>query len=344
VKRVFVCPDGGIALLPFETLPGSRPGGFLVEDLGFVYVQSAEEILEDPYGGGHGDGALLAGGLDYDALPDGSAKSSVGLAAAGSVAFGREAGAVEEPTPPSELRAFQDRFPPLPHTTEEVRSIAAIYRRSHGDEGEAAVLSGTEATEGRIKGAVQGKRYVHLATHGFFLPRDTRTMFDEAMEEGAAGATFDSLHRGRPLVGALPGVASGIALAGANLPAEAGRENGLLTAGEAAWLDLSACDIVTLSACDTGLGMPTRGEHLLGLRRALRLAGARTRVTSLWKVSDEATSELMQGFYRRLWVERQGKLEALRGAQLEMLRRNRERFGEARPETWGAFVLEGDWR
>ena len=108
--------------------------------------------------------------------------------------------------------------------------------------------------------------------------------------------------------------------------------------------DLRSCELVVLSACQTGLGRARGGEGMLGLRRAFQQAGAKTVVSSLWNVRDASTRELMLGFYRRLWQDRQGKLEALRGAQLEMLARNRERRGAPLPATWGAFVLSGEWR
>ena len=53
----------------------------------------------------------------------------------------------------------------------------------------------------------------------------------------------------------------------------------------------------------------------------------------------------MQSFYERLWLDGESKQHALRNAQLEMLKRNRiENDGAALPSTWGAFVLDGDWR
>ena len=84
---------------------------------------------------------------------------------------------------------------------------------------------------------------------------------------------------------------------------------------------------------------------MMGLRRAFHQAGARTVISSLWNVRDESTSELMKSFYERYLIEGKSKLEALRGAQLEMLHRNRMlNEGNGLPSTWGAFVLSGDWR
>ena len=114
---------------------------------------------------------------------------------------------------------------------------------------------------------------------------------------------------------------------------------------EISWLDLSNVDLVVLSSCETGLGTPQGGEGMIGLRRTIRQAGARTVISSLWNVGDESTSELMQNFYIHLWLEGKGKLEALRSAQLDLLKQNRIQYkGKGLPSTWGAFVLDGDWR
>ena len=105
----------------------------------------------------------------------------------------------------------------------------------------------------------------------------------------------------------MPGLLSGVVLAGANARRSGPGEDGILTAEEVIWLDLGGCELVTLSACETGLGVEQHGEQLLGLRRALRIAGARATVTSLWKIDDEATQNLMTAFYENLWVEKMGK-------------------------------------
>jgi CHAT domain-containing protein len=188
-------------------------------------------------------------------------------------------------------------------------------------------------------------RYIHLATHGFFASQGFRAGHDLMREGTGEERPAAPESRRKELIALLPGLLSGVVLSGANLALEEGAEDGILTAEEAAWLDLSATDLVVLSACETGLGTVAGGENLIGLRRALRLAGARSTVTSLWKVSDEATVELMESFNRRLWIEGKSKLEALRGAQIEMLQANRRKHGgDGLPSTWGAFVLEGSWR
>ena len=85
-------------------------------------------------------------------------------------------------------------------------------------------------------------------------------------------------------------------------------------------LDLSGVDLATLSACETGLGKTAGGEGVLGLQRAFQTAGARTTVTSLWKIPDDATRSLMIDFYENLWTKKMSKIEALRQAQLTLMR------------------------
>ncbi len=333
--RLFVCPDAEIATLPFETLPGDTKDSYLLERYSFVYVQSAQQLVQGT-DDSSGKGILLAGGIDYDqAGKDEEELPPTALAA-------------EAPPPestPDELRSLQRPFRRLPSTLEEVEDLANLYRRFRGDSDSFDLLEGALASELALRKSIPGKRYVHLATHGFFAPEAVRSLFDAAMEI-VEEDPFGIRQRITPaqLTGWMPGQLCGIVLAGANQNVEQGSEDGILTADEITWLDLSGCELIVLSACETGLGLPRGGEHLMGLRRALHLAGARSTITSLWKVNDADTQWLMSQLYRRLWKEEQSKSESLRGAQLDQLERNRARFGEALPGTWGAFVLEGDWR
>jgi CHAT domain-containing protein len=115
-------------------------------------------------------------------------------------------------------------------------------------------------------------------------------------------------------------------------------DDGLLQAWEIfERLRLSA-DLVTLSACETALGLEAQGEGLLGLTRAFHYAGARTVLSSLWSVSDRSTAELMHRFYAHLRAGA-AKDQALALAQREMLS-----SPYRHPYHWAAFQLDGDWR
>ena len=122
---------------------------------------------------------------------------------------------------------------------------------------------------------------------------------------------------------------------------ETERNDGDLFAGEIYNMSLQA-DLVTLSACQTGLGKVHRGEGIVGLSRALRYAGAQRVVVSYWSVSDEATALLMMHFYRGFRLEkgrRQGYdyAAALAEAKRTMIRSRMF----SNPFYWAAFVILG---
>ncbi|MES1240368.1 MAG: CHAT domain-containing protein [Acidobacteriota bacterium] len=188
---------------------------------------------------------------------------------------------------------------PLPASRAELEAIASLYPG-------AALYLGRDATEERAKSLGPGDRFVHFACHG---------LIDERFPLNSALAL--------------------------TLPesAEEGRNNGLLQAWEIFEQVRLDADLVTLSACDTGLGKEMGGEGLVGLVRAFQYAGARSVLASSWSVSDASTADLMKRFYGHL---RQGKSkdEALRLAQMDLLRGK----AFAHPYYWAAFQLTGDWR
>lgn len=167
--------------------------------------------------------------------------------------------------------------------------------------------------------------------------------------------TRDVPEPGAPLVvGYAPGLLSGLVFAGANREVGLDEEDGILTAEEIASLPLDGVRLVTLSACETGLGLTAGGEGLLGLQRAFQVSGARTTIASCWEVNDLATRLLMERFYRNLWEKGMSKLDALREAQLYIMRGQQDDraarlldVGEPKrksPRDWAAFTLSGDWR
>jgi CHAT domain-containing protein len=207
------------------------------------------------------------------------------------------------------------------------------------------VYRGSEASEPNFKMGAPGKEILHLATHGFFmggkcsstLDRDRGvTMMETILEDQAL----------RPVVGDDPMLLSGLAMAGANHRDKAayGEDDGILTAEEIGAMDLTAVDWAVLSACDTGLGEVETGEGVFGLRRAFRIAGARTLITSLWSVEDAATREWMRELYQARFLGGLGAAESVREAGRAVLSRRRAEGESTHPFYWGAFVASGDWR
>jgi CHAT domain-containing protein len=180
-------------------------------------------------------------------------------------------------------------------------------------------------------------RFLHLATHGFFDP----PLPSPARPKGGILPGFET-QRGELTYGRNPLLASGLVLSGVNADAE----KGSLSAEEVASLDLRSCELVVLSACDTGRGKVAVGEGVLGLQRGFQVAGARAVAVSLWSINDAATSVLMEEFYAQLWgKEKLSKIEALRRAQLAVLRdpaRVRKRMEELRAVLVKRGVSEAD--
>ena len=167
---------------------------------------------------------------------------------------------------------------------------------------------------------------LHIATHGFFV--------DEQSKSG----TFN-LGTNTEYASQNPLLRSGIILSGASNFIQHNYklddENGILTAYEAANLNLENTELAVLSACETGKGEVQNGEGVYGLQRAFQTAGAQAIIMSLWKVDDTATQELMSAFYQS-WMQGKTKAEAFRKAQLDL------KSKYPHPYYWGAFVMMGN--
>ncbi len=98
--------------------------------------------------------------------------------------------------------------------------------------------------------------------------------------------------------------------------------------------------LVVLSACETALGKEIKGEGIVGLTRGFMYAGTPTVVASLWKVDDRATADLMRRFYQKMLKENLRPADALRQAQISMLRDK----ATQNPFYWAAFTVQGDYR
>jgi CHAT domain-containing protein/Flp pilus assembly protein TadD len=117
------------------------------------------------------------------------------------------------------------------------------------------------------------------------------------------------------------------------------QQDGFLQLKDIYNLNLPA-DLVVLSACETGLGKQVNGEGLIGLTRGFMYAGSSRVVASLWNVSDVATAQLMENFYRAMEQDHVAPAAALRSAQVALWKQKRWHS----PYFWAAFQIQGDWK
>ena len=224
--------------------------------------------------------------------------------------------------------------PALPATKEEVSQVSARFA-SRFPKMSSRVHTGNEASKAAFLTEAGKARFVHVATHGFFDLEHLRVALAGSRGFGGemVSAPIEETQHREQSGGWDPLLLSGIVLARTE------KEDGFLTAEELQSLDLTGVDLVVLSACETGRGELAAGEGVLGLSRALSVAGARGFLLSLWKVPDAETRELMDGFYASLWAEAPLTAEdALRATQLRMLAADREKDA-FRPSKWAAWVL-----
>ena len=217
------------------------------------------------------------------------------------------------------------RLTPLPETEKEAVQVGSQFGQVekheaptiHQPQGQVVVYTGKGACEEQLKrlliqtqGVVANWRYILFSTHGFADPHN--------------------------------GMLSCIALSS---PSPDSEEDGFLQAQEMVNLQLD-CDLVMLSACQTGLGRMRGGEGLVGLSVAFFYAGAESVCASLWDVPSPATRQLVTEFFKHLKEGKLDKAEALRQAQLTVMRSGREPKNQpadySAPLYWGAFVLMGE--
>ncbi len=309
--RLLVSPDGELNLIPFEALLDDRQH-YLVERYSISYLTSGRDLLRLQVPRASTGGLLVVADPAFgEPRPERAAPPA-------------RSHRTDRGTTGRELSTVY--FAPLFGTADEARAIKAIFPA-------ATVLTGSRATKDAIVHAA-APEILHIATHGFFL-QDV----SQAPAAGASGAVAGdtraitaTAHVSNPLLRA------GLAFSGANLTAGAAQE-GILTALEASTLNLWGTRLVTLSACDTGVGDVKNQEGVYGLRRAFVLAGAETLVMSLWPVSDFVTREMMTAYYAGL-KRGLGRGDALRHAQLAMLARPNRRH----PSYWASFIQAGEWR
>jgi CHAT domain-containing protein len=182
----------------------------------------------------------------------------------------------------------------------EADSIVQII----GDSASAAFTGAAATREQFLSQPVSEYKIIHFATHG---------LIDEAHPQ-----------------------LSGIVLSQFTETGET--RNGVLRLQDIYGLNLAA-DLVVLSACETGIGKEVKGEGLASLNNAFMQVGAKSVLSSLWKVDDYATVELMKHFYKSLADGDLSAAQALRQAQIKL----RENPRYQSPFFWAAFNVQGNF-
>jgi CHAT domain-containing protein/tetratricopeptide (TPR) repeat protein len=196
-----------------------------------------------------------------------------------------------------------------------------------------SVLLGSDATESAVK-ALHAPEVLHIATHGVFrAPRFPTTTAGFDAHPLDPSLTPKDERDAALYIADDPMLRSALVLSGS---AAADGDDGLLSALEMSSLDLLGTKLVVLSACDTGVGAPAASEGVLGLRRALVLAGAQSQVLSLWQIDDEPTRRIMEDFYLEIG-RGADPAAALRTAQLHMMATP----GFEHPYFWAGLMASG---
>jgi len=312
-ETILLAPDGNLTTLPFEVLPTDNTGRRLIDTYNINYVSSSRDLLQFNREASHTyyDNVIIAD-------PD----------------FDLQVNQITKAAEPSNKFTTNNRYPFKPveplNTKEEAEGIATIFK--------VEPIIGKDALKSRVK-ALRSPNILHVSTHGIFLSRESVKSKNTSFYLGS-GDSGDPVY---PLSGISienSMLHSGLALSGYNtkirnnpLPDEA--EDGFLTAEDVAFMDLFDTKLVTLSACETGLGDVLIGEGVFGLRRAFVLAGSKTLIMSLWKVPADETKELMLIFYEILKSEK-NIAQAFYNARLIMRKKHPDPF------YWGGFIFQGD--
>lgn len=332
IKKVYFSPDGVYHQINLNTLRNPKTGQYLEDELAVYQVTSLRDIKpiaqRKKVGKSDKQRIWLFGRPDYQ-LDLKKLENAEQLLRQNKKNRPSPIPAVPDSLRKKGKRALVKGFIDLPGTQTEVENIEKILRSL--PDYSVNVRLDAQAHELALKN-VQNAQILHVATHGFFIPR--------------FGGNGKGLKRKIiKKINQEPMLRSGIALAGVESFSKAKEkpltEDGILTAYEAVMLNLKNTELVVLSACETGLGKVASGDGVYGLQRALLIAGAQTLIMSLWKVDDAATQMLMGRFYKEWIMNKKSKRSAFKAAQLYLRNHTNEKNEKpyAAPYYWGAFVI-----
>ncbi len=307
-KQIYLIPDGVLHLLPFKALQNEQ-GEYLAQQVELTRIGSVRDIV----------------------FPQQTIKTNPSTIMANPV-YSAQVDNTETPNQTVSPKLHDLNFIPLPGTQAESESIQKTMQQLQQP---VNVYTETQASETTIK-KEKSPRILHIATHGFFLEKM------DIPEDKNLNRGIQFNERGKMAVAFVdnPLARSGLAFTYANQgikgTKQADGSDGILTALEVIDLNLEGTELVTLSACETGVGEISVGEGVYSLNRAFQEAGAKAVLSTLWSISDEGTKLFMQKFYQR-FLNQQSPQQALRETQEEF--KNDKQWND--PFFWAAFVVTG---
>lgn len=329
IKTIKLSPTGLLHKVAFAALPTDASGSqTLMNQYRFDYYGNMRDLVKQANSTPTTNQSIaLVGGANFDL--DSMALQELAIAPKTSIITTNDvnltADLAKTGTRGTEMDSTRSavRFNYLPGTATEVKNIEQQFLKENW---QVKTFTNTLATEDNIKllSGPQAPAILHLATHGYFFAplkkqkKKTRTLKD------------------RIRTASNPLIRSGLVFTGVNHTWKGGGripnlDDGVLTAYEISNLNLFNTNLVILSACETGLGDIYDTEGVFGLQRAFKMAGVQQLITSLWKVPDQQTQELMTTFYQ-FYLQSNDTANALYQAQLAMS----EKYP---PFYWAGFIL-----
>ena len=298
-----VCPVGELNLVGFAALLDRR-GEFLAENVCLRLALSASHAVRNQEPTSPARETILVGSPQFGRPVSGSGLGE------------------RDPEPGVS-------FAPLPKTAIEVDTIGRLLE----DKGRRVIVWKDHEASRQNLLAVESPLWLHIATHGFFLPKVELSTGSYSLLVESPDIDFFAQTAVESLSSRSPYTRCGLALANANTRDHEGTV-GIVTAEDILSLSLRGTELVALSACDTGRGVLSTQSDVHGLVRAFQIAGARHVIASMWRVGDDDAAVLMPRFYRHLLGGRSPAL-ALHAAIIEVIGLGRG----VSPAQWGAFQM-----
>ncbi len=304
-KRAYVSPVGLLDLINIGALPVRDSDKHINDIVEIVQINASYDVADIKKRNPKFQSAAVFSNIDFNNTDHTSKSTDYGVSGTDGYRLSIEKG--------NNLRKFM-RLPI------DGKALLEAIRQPSVKVEEYSGASATEEAFKRLDG--NAPELIHIDTHGFYIPEGDNDFIGKHTIDGT---------RERALL------TCGLALSGANRvwsgeEVEPGMEDGILTGWEIANIDLSGCKLAVLAACDTAQGDVDEINGIIGLQRALRMAGVKATLLTLWHVDNELTEEFVNDFYSRL-----SSSPDINRAFIDTQRDFRKRHPD--PYVWVPFML-----